>query len=371
MTNSGRFNQNLLTDIQSSTAASPDDVRADAPADDRRADIADTHLTPGQVREAQSAILTVLDTLESAIFGQRELLEMMVIGLLSRGHLLIEGPPGIGKTTLVRSLSTLVGLEFRRLQMTPDLLPADVLGGSILEEREGDRRLSFHRGPIFANIILADEINRATPRIQSVLFEAMQEHRVTVVGETHALPSPFLVVATLNSTERDSESYLPVAQRDRFVFKLNIERASLETLERIVAESQDGHLPFFKQIWSTTEFMHLFDVADAVLLPCPITNYIARLVTSTHPDGETAPEEVRKYVRFGASTRAAIAVATAARAAAVLRGSVEVDVEDVRRVAYCALRHRLVIDEAAQSAGWTAERIVQQVLNVVPERVDG
>ncbi len=324
-------------------------------------------LAPEEVEEGHDAISQLLAGLNSAILGQSDLLEMVVICLLSRGHLLLEGLPGLGKTELVKSLSSLLGLEFRRLQFTPDLLPSDIVGAPILEEQHGARRLVFHPGPIFANLVLADEINRATPKTQSALLEAMQEHRVTVLGETHALPGPFFVLATQNPIELEGTYPLPEAQLDRFTFKLNVEHVSSDTLEQIIRTRKNGEPPMLEQIWTAARLERLFGLAEQVYLPSAVANYIARLVNATHPESEASPEQIRQFVKFGASPRAAIALSGTSRAAALLAGKPNVGFDDVRRVAYGVLGHRLILDYSARLEGWTTARIIDCLLESIPE----
>jgi len=324
-------------------------------------------LRPEEVEEARRSIGKLLDGLGQAILGQQELLELVVICLLARGHMLLEGLPGLGKTELVKSLSALLGLEFRRVQFTPDLLPGDIVGSPILQEVRGNRKLVFHPGPIFANLVLSDEINRATPKTQSALLEAMQERRVTVLGETHALPDPFFVLATQNPIELEGTYPLPEAQLDRFTFKINVEGVSCETLEQIITSRRDGRPPELHVVLSSRELIRLFGLVDQVHLPQAVSNYIARLVSATHPDDSQSPEEVGKYVRYGASPRAAIALAGTSRAAALLSGKPNVGFDEVRRVAHSVLTHRLILDYAARLEGWTPAKIVDRLLDAVAE----
>src|SRR5262245_57701403 len=277
-------------------------------------------LSQAETLAARERIDKILAELGRAILGQRELLELVVISLLARGHLLLEGLPGLGKTELIKALSRLLGLSFRRVQFTPDLLPGDIIGSPILEEAGGRRQLVFHQGPIFANLVLADEINRASPKTQSALLEAMQERRVTVLGETHPLPAPFYVLATQNPIELEGAYPLPEAQLDRFMFKINVQGVSSETLQEIITTRRHGEPPELHQALSESELLDLFNFSDAIHLPAAVANYIARITSASHPDWPEAPEEVRKFVKYGASPRAAIAMAATARGAALLKG---------------------------------------------------
>lgn len=325
-------------------------------------------VAPHEIQQAQEVVQRLMGGLKQAILGQDALLRLVVIALLARGHMLLEGLPGLGKTELIKSLSRLLNLDFRRLQFTPDLLPSDIVGSPILEEgQQGRRSLIFHKGPIFANLVLADEINRASPKTQSALLEAMQEHRVTVLGETHPLPLPFFVLATQNPIELEGTYPLPEAQLDRFTFKLSVHNVSSGTLQEIISTRQRGQTPQLEPVVDSLELESLFDKVDAIHLPVAVSSYIARLVTATHPDAEGAPEEVRKFVRFGASPRAAIAMAGTSRAAALMAGKPNVGFDEVKEIAPSVLGHRLILDYAAKLEGWTPLKMVQKLLESVPE----
>ncbi len=324
-------------------------------------------LSPEEVRLASERIQQLLTGLETSILGQRALLELVVICLIARGHMLLEGLPGLGKTELVKSLSALLGLDFRRLQFTPDLLPSDIVGVPILEERDGSRQLVFHKGPVFTNLLLADEINRATPKTQSALLEAMQERRVTVMGESHPLPLPFFVLATQNPIELEGTYPLPEAQLDRFTFKIEVGGVSSETLEQIIATRPHGRAPRLEMALSGENLATLFEQCDRVHLPRAVSNYIARLVTASHPQNPNATEIVKNFVRFGASPRAGISMAATARAAALLAGKPNAGFDEVRRVAASVLGHRMILDYAAKLEGYTPASLVAHLLETVPE----
>jgi len=322
--------------------------------------------SPDDVRGAADVLRRLCDGLNAAILGQESLVELVVVCLLARGHLLLEGLPGLGKTQLVKSLAELLGLQFRRIQFTPDLLPGDIVGTPILEEQAGHRRLVFHRGPVFTNLLLADEINRATPKTQSALLEAMSEHRVTMLGETHPLPAPFFVLATQNPIELEGTYPLPEAQLDRFAMKINVEGVSAATLQQIISTRHHGRPPEMSTVVESDEWGRVLEQVDRVHLPAAVANYIARLVSASHP-AESAAEEVRKFVRYGASPRAAIALAETARARALLRGRPNVGFDDVRAVAAAVLNHRILLDYSAKMDGWSPGRIVSLLLERVPE----
>ena len=324
-------------------------------------------LSPAEVTCFQGLIERWILSLETVLFGQRNLLQSAVICLLARGHLLLEGLPGLGKTELVKSLASLLGLTFRRVQFTPDLLPGDIVGAPILEEQGGSRRLVFHPGPVFTHLLLADEINRATPKTQSALLEAMQERRVTVMGETRDLPWPFFVLATQNPIELEGTYPLPEAQLDRFMFKLSVESVGSETLQKIIDVRGRPLPPALTALISSSELQELFSAVDRVHLPSAVANYAARLVTATHPQRPESPDESRKFIKYGASPRAAIALAVASRAAALAAGKPNVGFDELRQVAPAVLGHRLILDYAARLEGWTPQKIVTRLLETVPE----
>ncbi len=324
-------------------------------------------LSPGEVAESTRLANGLIDGLKAAILGQDGLITSVVICLLARGHVLLEGLPGLGKTQLVKSLSRLLGLEFRRVQFTPDLLPSDIIGAPILEETAQGRKLIFHRGPIFANLVLADEINRATPKTQSALLEAMQEQRVTVMGTTHELPAPFFVLATQNPIELEGTYPLPEAQIDRFTFKIDVHGVNSQTLQDIIMTRKNGQPPELAQVLDAGEIDALFQATDRIHLPLAVANYIARLVATTDPKSSAAPDEIKRFVRFGASPRAAIALAGTSRAAALLAGKPNVGFDQVRRVAPHVLGHRLLLNYSAKLDGFDAPGVVERLLSAVPE----
>ena len=322
-------------------------------------------MSPEEAARAAELFGRVRDGLKSALFGQDALVDSTLIALAARGHLLLEGLPGLGKTELVKSLAALLDLVFKRVQFTPDLLPSDVTGGVVLEEKDGTRTFRFHKGPLFANIVLADEINRASPKTQAALLEAMQERRVTVLGETHVLPDPFFVMATQNPIELEGTYPLPEAQLDRFLFKVQVPSVGEDVLTRILNERRRGETPKLARALDAEGLRELFGLVDKVYLPDPVARYAARLVAATHPTYPRCPETVKPLVRFGASPRAAIALGEAGRAAALLGGRPNVDFADIERVAPHALAHRLVLDHAARLEGVTARDVVGRLLAAI------
>ncbi len=315
-------------------------------------------LNDGELAAAQTLFERLLAGLDTVLFGQRALLELVVVGVMARGHILLEGLPGLGKTELVKGLAQSLALESRRVQFTPDLLPGDITGNPVLQEVEGRRAFVFQRGPIFANILLADEINRASPKTQSALLEAMQERRVTAGGDTHALPDPFFVLATQNPIELEGTYPLPEAQLDRFLFKIEVARSSPEVLQRIVQAREIGVSAEVPETMSRAEFAELLGWVRRVHLPAAVANYIARLVNATHPGESSASAGVR----FGASPRAALALAAAAKARGLRWGRPHASFEDVQAVARPVLAHRILLDHGARLDGATTAQVVEKLL---------
>ena len=316
------------------------------------------HVTEGELTGATPRLQALRDALNTILFGQEGLIDNVVVALLARGHLLLEGLPGLGKTELVKGLAKTLRLESRRIQFTPDLLPGDITGNPILQEHEGQRRFVFQPGPLFANLVLADEINRASPKTQSALLEAMQERRVTVMGESHPLPGPFFVLATQNPIELEGTYPLPEAQLDRFLFKLEVHRNEVNVLERIVRHREIGVEPTVEPVMDREELLALSALAARIYLPDVVVNYIARLVDATHPGRSQAAAGIR----FGASPRAALGLAATARARALLNGRLNASFEDVAAVAAPVLGHRIVLDYSARVEGQTAPGLVAALL---------
>jgi len=311
---------------------------------------------------AAERIAKLEEGLNRVLFGQSGLISQVITGVLAGGHILLEGLPGLGKTELVKGLSKLLGLESKRVQFTPDLLPGDITGNPVLQEVDGHREFVFQPGPLFANIVLADEINRASPKTQSALLEAMQERRVTVLGETHSLPRPFFVMATQNPIELEGTYPLPEAQLDRFLFKLEVTRNDVETLQRIVSGREIGVEPEVSQVMSQADLEDLLAVVRRVHMPDVVANFIARLVDATHPGRSQAA----RSVRYGASPRAALALAAGARARGLMHGRPNASFEDVKAVAPAVLRHRLVLDYQAKIDGLDTTAVVAALLDEVP-----
>ncbi len=320
------------------------------------------HASETEVATAGKHVRSLSTALNQVLFGQEELIDLVLTGILARGHILLEGLPGLGKTELVKGLSRTLRLGTKRVQFTPDLLPGDITGNPVLQEIDGRRLFVFQPGPLFTNIVLADEINRASPKTQSALLEAMQERRVTVLGETHELPKPFFVLATQNPIELEGTYPLPEAQLDRFLFKLEVTRNSVETLERIVTNRELGGEPEVDAIMDAATLDEVLALVRRIYLPDVVANYIARLVDGTHP-GQSA---AARGIRYGASPRAALSLASAARARALMNERTHASFEDVRFVATAVLRHRIVLEYNARVEGLTNNDVVRSLIEEVP-----
>lgn len=325
-------------------------------------------IAPNELAVATELCGRILAEMDRILLGRNELHRMVLIGILSRGHILLEGLPGVGKTELIKALGRLMNLEFRRVQFTPDLMPSDILGAHILQESESGRReMLFQPGPIFANIMLADEINRASPKTQSALLEAMQEGCVTLMGHTRELPKPFFVLASQNPIELEGTYPLPEAQLDRFLFRLNVGQANADVLAQIITSRRRGEAPMPQWTVQASDLEMLFATMNRIVLPPAVAKYVSRLVAATHADGTEATETIRTYISYGASPRAAIAIAESARASAILAGRPTAGFEDVRAVAGAVLNHRLILNYRARFDGVTTTTLVKQLLESLDE----
>lgn len=319
-----------------------------------------------EIDEFHSKASAIIHELQKVIVGQEALIHDLMVTLLAGGNALLEGVPGLGKTMLVRTLANVLDCAFNRIQFTPDLMPADIVGTMIITETaDGRRGFSFDRGPVFANIILADEINRASPRTQSALLEAMQEQMVTVAGVTHPLPQPFYVLATQNPIEMEGTYPLPEAQLDRFLYKIDVPYPKEDELVEIARRTTGRTSPQANKITDGDTLISMQNLIREVPVEERVYLYAARIVGTTHPYNDKAPSGIKKNLRVGASPRGIQALIRAGKAEALLDNRKAVAIDDIRRVTYPALRHRLILNFEAQAEGISADAILDEVLNAV------
>jgi MoxR-like ATPase len=307
--------------------------------------------------------------ISKVIVGHSDIIHGVLTCLFVGGHALLEGVPGLGKTLLIRTLSQVLDLQFNRIQFTPDLMPSDIIGTNIINETpDGQRVFSFQPGPIFAQIVLADEINRATPKTQSALLEAMQEHSVTVSGTIHRLQEPFFVMATQNPLEQEGTYPLPEAQLDRFFFKLLLNYSGRDELATILERTTTGHTPQVEKMMDGQKIVEFQQLVREVLVAKPVQDYAIRLVLATHPEGAFAAGDTNRFIRCGSSPRGAQAIILAAKVRALLKGQYNVSFEDIREVYLPALRHRMLLNFEAQAENIPADSVLQSILKEVPEK---
>jgi MoxR-like ATPase len=306
--------------------------------------------------------------ISKVIVGQQEILDDMLISLIAGGHVLLEGVPGLGKTLTVRTLAEALHLQFHRIQFTPDLMPADLIGTQVIGESEGGRKVfEFQRGPIFANVLLADEINRATPKTQSALLEAMQEHSVTVAGVTHRLSEPFFVMATQNPLEMEGTYPLPEAQLDRFFCKLLVKYPTVNDLETILDRTTESLKTKAEAVMSGDRILQMSALARQIPIAADVRRYGIAIVVATHPDHELASAPTKKYVRYGASPRGLQSLILGAKIRAILDNRYHVAREDLRIMATPVLRHRLILNFEGQAEGISADDVISKIIASVPE----
>jgi MoxR-like ATPase len=322
-----------------------------------------------RAEEFRQAYGRVQAEIGKVIVGHTDIVHGVLTCLFVGGHALLEGVPGLGKTLLVRTLSQVLDLSFNRIQFTPDLMPSDIIGTNIITEAlDGKRHFSFQPGPIFAQIVLADEINRATPKTQSALLEAMQEHSVTIGGTVHRLQEPFFVMATQNPIEQEGTYPLPEAQLDRFFFKLIVNYSGRAEMATILERTTRGEWPTAERVMDAEEIRRWHQLVREVLVAPPVQDYAIRLVLATHPGGEFAAADTDKYIRCGASPRGAQALVLAGKVRALLEGRYNVSFEDIRRVYLPALRHRILLNFEAQAENIATDAVLLQILNEVKEK---
>ncbi|MGI6497070.1 MAG: AAA family ATPase [Kiritimatiellia bacterium] len=321
------------------------------------------------VEEAQTVRDRVVAEIRKVIVGQADLVDKVLVAMFAGGHVLLVGVPGLAKTLLVNTLAKTLSIQSKRIQFTPDMMPSDITGTEVLEEdrESGKKSFSFVQGPIFTNLLLADEINRTPPKTQAALLEAMQEYRVTVGKKTYELEAPFMVMATQNPIEQEGTYPLPEAQLDRFMFNLWVDYPSPEEFKEIVRNTTAGDLAEPEPVINGDDIVRFRAVVRQVPVSDHVLDYIVRLVTATHVDDSTAPDYVKKYLDWGAGPRAGQYLSLGAKSRALLRGGLQATVEDVRFVANAVLRHRIVTNFTAVADGVTTDKIVDELLRIVPE----
>jgi len=321
-----------------------------------------------EVKAFQDDIGKLREEVGKVVVGNREVVDGVLTCMLAGSHALLEGVPGLGKTLLVRTMADAVQLEFARIQFTPDLMPADILGTTVIDETDtGHRSFSFRKGPIFANIVLADEINRATPKTQSALLEAMQEHRVTIGSTTHQIEEPFFVLATQNPLESEGTYPLPEAQLDRFFFKLHVDFPKRDELHSILERTTGENNPEARPVLDHERIIEMQGLVREVPVARHVQDYAVRLIEATHPEHEGASADVKRFVNFGSSPRGAQAVLLAAKITALFDGRFAPSIEDVKKNALPALRHRVLLNFEGEAEGVKTDTILDKILDKLPE----
>ena len=311
---------------------------------------------------------SIIEQLKKVIIGQNQIIDELLIALFGRGHCIIVGVPGLAKTLLISTLAQILDLKFKRIQFTPDLMPSDITGTEIIEEvpSTGKREYRFIKGPVFANIVLADEINRTPPKTQSALLQAMQEYNVTVAGQTYPLALPFYVLATQNPIEQEGTYPLPEAQLDRFFFQINIDYPSEEEEKKIIFQTTGAYQPELSKVLNSDEILKLQEIVRKTPVSDSVVEYAVKLVRSTRPSDVYAPDYVRQWMSWGAGPRASQTLILGGKARAILNGRYTVSIEDIKALAYPALRHRLVLNFHAEAEGINTNQVISKLLETVP-----
>ncbi|GGA61973.1 AAA family ATPase [Ornithinibacillus halotolerans] len=317
-----------------------------------------------ELQQVAEEITNVKIEIQSFIVGQNDTIDQVLWTIFSGGHALLEGLPGLGKTMLIRTISNVMELKFSRIQFTPDLMPSDITGTMLIEPSEDGKRqaFTFHEGPIFSNIVLADEINRATPKTQSALLEAMGEQTVSVMGETKQLPEPFFVLATQNPLDLEGTYPLPEAQMDRFLLKINVEYPSKDELKQIINHTTGVETPVLQKVIDGNRLQMIQRIAKEILISDEILDYAVSLIMASHPDQVESPELVKKYVRYGSGPRGLQALVRIAKVRALTMGRFHVSKGDIKKTAMPVLRHRLFLNFEGEAAGITSDEIIQQII---------
>jgi MoxR-like ATPase len=321
-----------------------------------------------EVVEFQKSIGRLREEMGKMIVGNRDVIDGVLTCMLAGSHALLEGVPGLGKTMLVRTMADALELQFSRIQFTPDMMPADIIGTTVIDETAGGQKsFSFRRGPLFANIVLADEINRATPKTQSALLEAMQEHRVTVAKKTYPIEEPFFVLATQNPLEMEGTYPLPEAQLDRFFFKLHVPFPKRDELHMILDRTTGATEGVVRPVLSRDEVLSMQKLVRDVPVARHVQDFAIRVLEATHPDGPGAPDLTKRFVRFGASPRGAQSVLLAAKIRALCGGRFAASIDDVKAVSLPAMRHRILLNFEGEAEGIKTDQVLQEILEKLPE----
>ncbi|NMB97012.1 MAG: MoxR family ATPase [Clostridiaceae bacterium] len=325
-------------------------------------------INENHIKHVAETVEKIEKEIAKQMVGQKELIRQVLICILAGGNALLEGVPGLGKTRLVNTLGRVMGLEFSRIQFTPDLMPADVVGTNIITKDNPEGGMfKFQPGPIFSNIVLADEINRATPKTQSAMLQAMQEKTVTVANTTYQLPKPFFVLATQNPIEMEGTYPLPEAQLDRFLFKLEVPFPTLEELADIVTMTTGSMQTELHEVTDGEELLRIMEIVREIPVAKPVLEFALKLVLATHPEMDYAPDIAKKYIRYGSSPRGAQAVIATAKIRALLEGRYNVAFEDIRYTAYPALRHRIFLNFEGLSEGLTTDKMISEIIKELDE----